>query len=79
MSVRGVKIERSGNLITIDKEPIPELWTIEQLCALLNTSKDWVYRRTMKDAPDPIPHIKLGHVLRFVPGDIYAWLRSKST
>ena len=75
MSVKGVKIKREGNFITIEKEPILELWDIDTLIALLNVSKDWVYRRTMEDAPDPIPHIKVGHLLRFIPGEVYAWLR----
>ncbi len=75
MSARGVKIKREGNLISVEPELIPELWDIKELCEFLGVTEDWVYRRTMKDAPNPVPHIKVGHFLRFIPGEIYAWLR----
>ncbi len=75
MSVREIKIKREGNLIAVEEKPIPELWTLDKLVAFLEVSEDWVYRRTMKDAPDPIPHYKVGRNLRFNPGEIFAWLR----
>ena len=37
-----------------------QLLDTEQLCAQLNVSRSWVYKRTRKGAPDPLPVIRIG-------------------
>jgi integrase len=47
--------------------PIPQLLNLEQLCQQLNVSPSWVYKRTWKGAPDPLPVVRgIGH-LKFDP------------
>ena len=38
----------------------PQLLSVEQLCAQLNVSPSWVYKRTTKDALDPLPVTRIG-------------------
>ena len=38
---------------------------VKELADRLRVSTSWVYQRTRKNAPDLIPHIKLGKYLRF--------------
>jgi hypothetical protein len=38
----------------------PQLLDVEQLCAQLNVSPSWVYKRTIKGALDPLPVIRIG-------------------
>lgn len=74
--IPGVKVKRNANLIKVEKE-VPELWDVKRLSSFLGVSQDWIYRRTMEDAPDPIPHVKIGHFIRFVPAEIFGWLRER--
>lgn len=43
----------------------PKLWTPEDLAEYLNVPVGWIYKRTRKNGPEAIPHIKLGKYLRF--------------
>ena len=43
------------------------LWTPEALARFLGVPVGWVYKRTRKNGPDRIPHIKLGKYVRFNP------------
>lgn len=46
----------------------PKLWTPEILADYLGVPVSWVYKRTRKkNAPEMIPHIKLGKYIRFDP------------
>jgi hypothetical protein len=43
--------------------PIPQLLNLEQLCQQLNVSPSWIYKRTYKSAPDPLPVVRgIGHL-----------------
>lgn len=50
---------------------------VAELVEGLGVSESWVYRRTTADADDPIPHRKLGGSLRFVVGEVRAWIRDR--
>jgi hypothetical protein len=43
----------------------PKLWTPHDLANYLQVNVNWIYRRTPEDAPDRIPHIRMGKLLRF--------------
>jgi hypothetical protein len=45
----------------------PKLWTPEDLAEYLNVPVGWIYKRTRKNGPETLPHIKLGKYLRFDP------------
>lgn len=45
-----------------------KLWTPEVLAGYLGVPVSWIYKRTRKkNAPELIPHIKLGKYVRFDP------------
>lgn len=48
--------------------------TAEEVAEALGYSKDFIYRRTMSSADDPLPHHKIGGRLRFRAGDIRNWI-----
>src|SRR5512147_2228273 len=45
----------------------PNLWMPEDLANYLGVPVGWIYKRTRKNGPETIPHIKLGKYLRFDP------------
>ncbi|MCU1222339.1 MAG: hypothetical protein JWQ42_432 [Edaphobacter sp.] len=55
----------------------PSLLSVQQLCAKLGVSSDWVYERTKPDAPDPLPVVRLGTRLRFDPDQVFPYIRSR--
>jgi hypothetical protein len=56
------------------------LWTPEALAGFLGVPVGWVYKRTRKNGPDKIPHIKLGKYVRFNPESklFQQWLEKHS-
>ena len=53
------------------------LLTIEELAAILNVPKSFIYQRTRRGAnpKDRIPFFKVGHHLRFNPKSVGRWLK----
>jgi excisionase family DNA binding protein len=47
---------------------------VERVAEMLSVPLSWVYRRTAKGHPDPLPAIKVGGLLRFDPDELEAWL-----
>jgi hypothetical protein len=45
----------------------PKLWGPDELADYLGVAVSWIYKRTRKDGPEAIPHIKLGKYIRFDP------------
>ena len=56
----------------------PKLWTPEDLASYLGMQISWIYKRTRKNGPETIPHIKLGKYVRFDPESavFQKWLAS---
>lgn len=56
------------------------LWTPEALAGFLGVPVGWVYKRTRKNGPDKIPHMKLGKYVRFNPESklFQQWLEKHS-
>jgi excisionase family DNA binding protein len=48
--------------IVLDDE---ELFTVEELAAKLKVPKSWIYERVRARKGLKLPHIKMGHYLRF--------------
>ena len=42
-----------------------ELLTVDELAAILKVPKSWIYERVRRRNGLKLPHIKLGHYLRF--------------
>lgn len=55
------------------------LLTLRDLCERLQVSPRFVYRRTEKGSADPIPHLRVGGVLRFRASAINAWLAERES
>jgi excisionase family DNA binding protein len=51
---------------------LEEFLTVEDLCNWLKISKNTIYK--WRALPDPIPAIRVGKYLRFVPSEVLAWL-----
>ena len=45
----------------------PKLWVPEDIAEYFGVPVGWIYKRTRKDGPEIIPHIKRGKYLRFDP------------
>jgi len=52
----------------LDFEP-RKLWDKKALADFLDVSVYWIDKQLSKDSGDPIPHIKLGRLVRFDPQD----------
>lgn len=50
------------------------LWEVADVAAYLKVPEASVYKMTRRGAPNPIPHVKLGGLLRFRKRDIDRWL-----
>src|ERR1700709_21978 len=50
------------------------LWEVADVAACLKVPEMSVYKMTRRGAPTPIPHVKLGGLLRFRRRDIDRWL-----
>ncbi|HWA67781.1 MAG TPA: helix-turn-helix domain-containing protein [Mycobacteriales bacterium] len=48
---------------------LERLMTVDEVAAVLQMSKDWVYRHRRE-----LKALKLGRELRFEPGDLRAWM-----
>jgi excisionase family DNA binding protein len=49
----------------------------QELARLLGVSPVFIYRRTAKNHPDPVPHLKVGRHLRFDPAAVEKWLEAR--
>lgn len=56
-------------------EPLPNLLTVAELVPLLGISRTTVYEMVTKRQ---IPHLRIGMMIRFDPGEIARWLRLKT-
>ena len=50
------------------------LWEVADVAAYLKVPETSVYKMTRQGAANPIPHVKLGGLLRFRKRDIDRWL-----
>lgn len=56
----------------------PRLLTVSELCSLFGVTPGWVYKRTKKDAVDPLPVVRLGvRGIRFNPYQISTYIRAR--
>ncbi len=56
----------------------PQLLTTRELCETIGVSRGWVYKRTQKDATDPLPVVRLGtRGIRFDPYKVSLYIRSR--
>jgi predicted DNA-binding transcriptional regulator AlpA len=51
-----------------------QLLSVQEVASLLHVPVSWVYEHTRPRCATPLPHIKLGKYLRFLPTDIRTYL-----
>lgn len=56
---------------------MPPFWDTKTLAEYLAVPASWIYERTRRNAPETIPHLKLGKYVRFNPESeaFQAWLK----
>ena len=54
-----------------------ELFTVNEIAAILKVPVSWVYERTRRRGSERIPHLKLGKYLRFSLPEIKEWLQKQ--
>jgi len=64
-----------GGLVNGNDE-MSRLLTVEEVAALLNVPRKWVYRRGGLKPPDGIPYLKVGKYLRFRESDLWNYVES---
>ena len=50
----------------------------QELAAILGVPTSFIYDRTRENAPDPIPHFKLGKYVRFDLAQVQKWLAERT-
>jgi excisionase family DNA binding protein len=50
----------------------------QELAALLGVPSSFIYDRTRQNAPDPIPHFKLGKYVMFDFAQVQEWLAERT-
>lgn len=50
------------------------LLTAREVASILKVPVSWVYKHTRPECGNPLPHIKVGKYLRFLPSDIREYL-----
>jgi len=59
---------------TGEKTDDTQLLSVQEVAKLLHVPVSWVYEHTRPRCANPLPHIKLGKYLRFLPSDITNYL-----
>jgi excisionase family DNA binding protein len=50
------------------------LETPDELSERLQVPKGWIYERTTRVAKNPLPYVKIGKYLRFIPAEVDSWI-----
>jgi excisionase family DNA binding protein len=50
---------------SIERKDWDDLLTVDEVAALLKVQRSWVYERIRARRGDKLPHVKLGHYVRF--------------
>ena len=58
----------------MDTQQQDRLWVIEDVALYLGVPKSSVYKMTAAGSTNPIPHLKIGGLLRFRKQEIAQWL-----
>ena len=61
----------------MDQNEVPRLVAIREMAQILGVHPNWLYQRT-RLGPSVIPHIKVGHYVRFDPAEVKQFLRAKT-
>ncbi len=56
--------------LRVGSDGMSRLLTVEEVAALLNVPRRWVYRRVGLKPPEGIPYLKVGKYLRFRESDL---------
>jgi hypothetical protein len=70
-------VSKTESMGDFEKMNAEDLLTIEELCAWLKVQPSWIYERVRLRTIDQLPHIKLGHYLRFEKQAVVGYLRRR--
>lgn len=59
-------------------EAVGEILTLDEFAERYKVPKTWIYNRTRRGNPDPIPHLKVGRYVRFRVSDVEKWFISRA-
>jgi excisionase family DNA binding protein len=59
--------------------PVPDTMLIEEASPYLRLPISSIYERTAPGAVDPIPHVRIGRLVRFKRADLDRWLEARNT
>jgi predicted DNA-binding transcriptional regulator AlpA len=63
---------------TAGSEALSELIDVHELARRLDVRPSFIYDRTRRNAPDSIPHKKIGKYVRFDPVEVEKWVAEHS-
>jgi predicted DNA-binding transcriptional regulator AlpA len=55
------------------ESPQDRITDIEKVKSIINQGESWIYKHTMKNCPDPLPHQKFGKRLVFSRKQLEEW------
>ena len=59
----------------VNSSDIDDLLTVEEVAALLKVKPSWVYERIRARRGEKLPHVKLGHYVRFERAAVEEFVR----
>lgn len=63
-----------GKQVPQRMDDLDELWTADEVCQKLKVKKSYLYAPARRKGPDPIPCVKIGKYLRFIPSAVRGWV-----
>lgn len=55
-----------------------KFYSVDEIAAVLNVPKSWIYRHTKETGPGAIPRLRVGKYLRFRPNEVMAWIERQN-
>lgn len=73
-ALRQIAVRRTEVVVPIDPN---QILTLAELAERLKVSERWVYEKTRRRSPNPLPTIRIGRYLRFNWISVSAWLNEQ--
>jgi hypothetical protein len=70
---QGLSLEGAGGLGP-PRQTIEEIWTLKEVSDWLKLRPEQTYELTRRRCRHPLPFVKAGKALRFVPRSVQEWL-----
>ena len=73
-AIRQIAVTKTEVAVPIDPS---QILTLAELAERLKVSERWVYEKTRRRSPNPLPTIRIGRYLRFNWISVSAWLNEQ--